>query len=74
MSNYNMKKVFFMPGMAMNMALCETIRVELDDSGLIKYEDTPYFVWADFFSGRSVVIGRFKTEEEAIKFVNIFVV
>lgn len=67
MSNYNMKKVFFMPG-------CETIRVELDDSGLIKYEDTPYFVWADFFSGRSVVIGRFKTEEEAIKFVNIFVV
>ena len=48
------------------------VQIEIDESATIESEDTPYIVYAYFVSGRSVVIGRFETEEAAIECMGSF--
>ena len=62
-----MAKSQHIPEMVINTTLVEMVQIEIDESATIESEDTPYIVYAYFVSGRSVVIGRFETEEAAIE-------
>ena len=67
-----MAKSQHIPEMVINTTLVEMVQIEIDESATIESEDTPYIVYAYFVSGRSVVIGRFETEEAAIECMGSF--
>ena len=66
------KKLRYICGTALNLDLCETIRVKEDTSATLRSEETPYMVVAGFVSGREIVIGRFKVFEAAQEYVRSF--